>query len=545
MTATGVDLGSAFARVARRGGDGAQTLVAPAGAAVGWRRPDWVPPGWAGHGLPADDAAVPVALAYAGQRRLIGAAAHDAIAGGTALAHSGFTAALPTTEPVAHSGARPSPGTAERATGDFLTALFADADLADPVVLTVPDCWLGAGDAGLAGQLALRRLATRANGGREPRLVGAALCAAAALALPRPAGVGDSGMSGGGHPGDGVYLLCDVGAATLTVAVVALEGQRVRLIDIDHVPAQVDGSQPPAAGALFGQLAAQRLLGRWADGPAAGAFRRDLEREAVTRAHRAWIAVRRAATDERYGDTPVYWLGSPADPRPLTAQALVECFAPVAAAVRAATARVVGRLREADEALPVVLVGGFSSFPIVEQAVRAGLRDAGRAPGHHTTGHGATGYDSGNRLGPGSDPRVLRLGPAAAAAGALLIAEHTVVAEDHYPHTLVLAMRQIRAGRLVDEPVTIATAGQPAPHTVGTPAGPLVVRVEGTLTALTVRVSRDGTSPWEELTIRMTPPPPGTYQLGLVADRSTRLGALVLRPEAPEGAGDALVIALV
>lgn len=309
------------------------------------------------------------------------------------------------------------------------------------VGVAVPD---GAGsDADLGRSLA-------ALGIRAPVFVRGVLCAAAAYWQRQP------------QPVDaGVHVVCDLGARTSTVAVCAVERSGVRLLEAVHAP---------SPGLTFG------VPGEW------------LAEQVILRARRSELVLGRAAQQDRYRETPVFY----ANGRLVTAGVVLRAVLPLAEVAGGLAAQL---RTTVDDRSDLVLCGAFAASPPVWAAVIT-----------------AVGQRS-----------VVGLDAAALARGARLVAAGEVRAQADHPHTVGLAVRRIRAGRLESSILTVAEAGKSSSAAV-------TIEVARAMPSIPVLVRTRGEGPWRTLPAE-SPVPVGEYRAELRMGR-TATGVLVLRPAA-------------
>ncbi|NCC30802.1 MAG: hypothetical protein EOM24_02115 [Chloroflexia bacterium] len=166
----------------------------------------------------------------------------------------------------------------------------------------------------------------------------------------------------------------------------------------------------------------------------------------------------------------------------------------------------------------VVLVGGFSQFPLVEEAILdcLGIQDANDRRLDQTTLN--------------NDQRFY-----AVSRGAALIANECVQIEEYYPHTLELlihrqrptldqlALQIVEAGRML--------AGRLQPYYAQRDGKDVIIDVQQqTYGKLPVQLRLMGTGTPIGLETSMTEfPPPGRYRVGVLVDRAN-LGILVFDP---------------
>jgi hypothetical protein len=344
----------------------------------------------------------------------------------------------------------------------------------DAVVVAVPDSWLHASTAGAWRRERLRWVISDELGLPLPRVVGRTGAAAVALAGPER---GDELRA--------ARLICDIDATTVSVARCACAGPAIQLIDIEIA----DVARDPAdsrCGRLFA-----------------------LVRAASPHQHgRARLALPQARRLPRYRATPVYDTG-PADiSGPVTAGQVLDCYEPVADAVRAAVLGLLARHRGPGSSRgggsgggPLALAGELGAFPLAQEVVL----DALTAP------------DSG--AWPATGCTVLDEG--AVARGALLVAAGAAELADlgdRAGHTLRLPLRQIAAGQLVAAGADLAGVGAPLVVEVASPARPLEVEVRD-----------EGSGTCRTLVADGPPAPPGQYAVGFWPNRRD-LGVVVLRP---------------
>lgn len=369
------------------------------------------------------------------------------------------------------AGAAPV-SSAWQALGEFLGGVVAPGGPVDvqprrtAVVMAVPDGWTkGVGatwtstvDTTPAGQ-EVRRVLTDSLGFASARLVPGTQCAASDY-LDRNPDV------------SGCLLVCDVGAGTVDAAVFACEAGTTRLLDAEHGDVGTTGLTDTLARAAAPEPGGDPAWRRMA-----------LEDARCRGARRARVVLDRAATHDRYLDTPAYLAGPHGDA--LTARVVLAALRPLADLVTRVVAALSARV--AEPLLPELVVTGGNVLGPVERALRA------------------------------AGDRVHRLDPGAAARGALSIATGRTTALDGYPHELGVAVRRVEAGLLRAEtlPVTAAT-----PVTVD-----LRTDHRGPLPVL-VRLNREG--PWRTTTSAVELRA-GAYRVTALGNRAG-LGAVLLRP---------------
>ncbi|MFC5822278.1 hypothetical protein [Nonomuraea insulae] len=246
-------------------------------------------------------------------------------------------------------------------------------------VVAVPDHWLHAGARG-----ALER----------ERLAGL-------LGSPLFVGHGEAAVAGG----EGPALVCEVGPEAVCATLCLAEGGEVGVLDSEC--AHVDGYERRLAGG-------ERFV------PA-------LRRQLLERPERAELVLVRARTLDRYRATPVYEPG-------LTAGQVLDCFEPVATALRDTVATLLARRpeRELD-----VVVCGLGVPPLTRAAVLEGVAAAGaRACG------------------------VREAGAATVAQGAALIAAGAVRVRGPEGIRVRLPARRIVGGRLRSWDIPLPAGGQ-------------------------------------------------------------------------------------
>ncbi|MET7606612.1 hypothetical protein ABZS96_29775 [Streptomyces avermitilis] len=334
------------------------------------------------------------------------------------------------------------------------------------LVLAVPDSWFDTGCEGSARREALHRELVAGLGLPLRQFVPQSVAATAFAAREKAA---DDGPD---------WLVCHLATDVVGAGLCRLSGPSVSMLGA--------GSRPtPGEPAALAELTrAHRSSGE------------DRERRAVLLLERARIA-------PRYRTAPVHGYEAAEGRRTVTAGAVIDGFAPVAAALRAAVANLPGR----PDAPCRVLVGGdLASHPLALDAVR----DALGGPC------------------PQSPPEVLPLH--AAAHGALLIAREAVEAPSVAQHSVSLAAHRLRRGMPEEVRIPLTVAGRPVPMTVTSDGEPLTVGIPG---AHDLRIGIDvqeyGQGPHRARELTCPPLPGGSCRLGLYP-AGPGLGVLVLRP---------------
>ena len=147
--------------------------------------------------------------------------------------------------------------------------------------------------------------------------------------------------------GDGRYLVADIGATGVRVAVLDVTGPVVRIV-------AVDGSD----GAGWNDFDAA-LRARATGGPLPGDWYRSARDEEQDRAARAVLT--RAMTSPGYRESAAYTFPGAS----LLAGQVIDCFAPTAQCLQHAA----GRVRQDRPADVVVLAGGLGWFPLAGSAL--------------------------------------------------------------------------------------------------------------------------------------------------------------------------------
>ncbi|MBP1466480.1 Hsp70 family protein [Candidatus Chloroploca sp. M-50] len=203
----------------------------------------------------------------------------------------------------------------------------------------------------------------------------------------------------------------------------------------------------------------------------------------------------------------------------ITIDEVRESFSSIRTGMTKVIDELVNRARQQEWPIDrVVLVGGFSQFPLVEEAILdcLGIQDANDRRLDQTTLN--------------NDQRFY-----AVSRGAALIANECVQIEEYYPHTLELlihrqrptldqlALQIVEAGRML--------AGRLQPYYAQRDGKDVIIDVQQqTYGKLPVQLRLMGTGTPIGLETSMTEfPPPGRYRVGVLVDRAN-LGILVFDP---------------
>ncbi len=322
-------------------------------------------------------------------------------------------------------------------------------------------------------------------------------------------------------------LVCDMGGGTFDMVLCRVQGSaggyKIQVLDFDGLGQSGLGS----AGVAFDQrvvTTAYQNLGHPPDPhdvdfiEVVRAFE-EVKLQKHNEASRLFAQCRTSADHARdLADTELYqWKRK----YKVTIEQVRECFAPIRAGITQVLDKLLARAQERQWTVErVALVGGFSQFPLVEQAIldHPGLQ----------AGHGQR--DSSLTLN--SDERFY-----AVARGAALIAHEYIQIEEYYPHTLELLVHRTRPTyHQVALPIVEAgrmLAGRLDPYYAQQDGQKVVVTVlesAGACRRLPVQLRLMGKG---EPLILETPetefPPCGRYHVGVVIDRSN-LGTLVFDP---------------
>lgn len=291
-----------------------------------------------------------------------------------------------------------------------------DAGIA--VTVAVRDAWLDGGVDGALRQEAIRH-------GAEDQLGLARVSWAGQLASVAALAASQHGFATSGH-----YLIGDIGGGGVRFALCEVNGRAVRPLAVHDAPgggwADFDDAIRATIGAESDPGLAEWYLS------AAGQDRR------------ATTVLDRARAAPAFRDARVYELAGLAGGYELTAGQVADCFASTADRIQTGVAAILG----AETPTVAVLTGGLAWFPLARQAV--------------TEATGVT-------------PAIL--GPEAAAAGALLLANgQAVLTRPSLPPVTMLGHR-ITDGLLVEESLSLPWTDSFTPLD----DGPLVL-AESTLT---------------------------------------------------------------
>jgi hypothetical protein len=365
------------------------------------------------------------------------------------------------------------------------------------LAIAVPEEWLGPAFAATADSL--RRLLTGELPFPEPRLVSAPVCVAAHVARR----CRDRGLD------VGTVLVCDAGASGFHATVCEVAGGAVRLLE--HV-----SSEDVAGAAAFDRRAALTLAGT-SDDPA---LVEELDRARRTADPDIAAVLRMPEQYPSAGGSPAYRLTGD---RVLTIDQVHRLVSPATERIHQTVRSVLHRAAVRGIAMTnarVAIVGGFSRFPPVDRAIRDEL-GADLGSGHL-------------EFAPADpDDEV-----AAAACGAVLVAEGAVDPRMPYPHALAFHVWRDQGADFGDLHLPFADAGALEvgaihPVVLHERGAPFVAQLATPISpgdAIPVDVSPAGDGRWFPLRTQMyTDVPAGQYTIELRIDRRW-YGELTWRP---------------
>jgi molecular chaperone DnaK len=316
-------------------------------------------------------------------------------------------------------------------------------------------------------------------------------------------------------------LVCDMGGGTFDVALCKVIGNRIEVLDFDG---NSEGGWG-LAGACFDQEVVRSTYRavKHEDPPQDKLIELIHVFEQVKIEHHDQamkeIASLIEIDDPRLDDTPLDFYTFAREYTP-TLKQIRESFAPIAQGIDQVLKRLLKRIEERRLSVDrVAIVGGFGQFPLVQRAIleSLGIRDY---------------------MDVRFDQRLHREYRQffAIAYGAALIAAGMVEPVEYYPHTLGIFVFQLEGGMLKEVFLPIVEAGKMAAGQARPLFAQRAVQVqrEG-VTALPVGLRLGGTG--QPIRFSLPPvqlPPPGTYRVGVLIDRSN-MGILIFEPEKGKG----------
>jgi molecular chaperone DnaK len=375
------------------------------------------------------------------------------------------------------------------------------------VVLSVPEVWHRT--LGNAGIERLRQIFVDTLDLPLSHMQSEPVCAAAALAFH---------LAAAGTPFEGKLLICDVGGGTFDVALCAVSGNKISVLDFDgngHAGLGTSGVMFDRNAALLAYQARHKADPAPGD-PEFTMLLRAFEEAKIQRSDELadMLDLRRAGhfANGSWRFHPGY---------ELTMEQFDTAFEPIRLGIETTLRRLEQRAAGHGNRIDrVMVVGGFGQFRPVREAIFAAI------------GHDPNGSSQSPLRGTERDSLAI-------ARGAALIANNRIQTEERYPHTIALAASPIRDGLVVQPfgPEPIIVAGQEPVGDQGVTAfarsngTPRVFEVYGSgMKSLPVLARARGEGEWLSLQVpAQALPPQGAYQIGVEIDRSNR-ATLLFRP---------------